>query len=96
MGGRAAGGAGVLGRVRVPVRVRCAFAGHEAWWRHGPEGVAGPTGRPALAPRVPLDRPAGAGHPVGPGRAARAYRLRVFAFPEERPAAGGGRAVPVP
>ncbi|MET8968165.1 hypothetical protein [Streptomyces hydrogenans] len=56
MGGWAAGGAEVLGRVRVTVRVT--FAGHEAVGRHDPEDVDEPV-------------------------------------PEECPAAGGGRAVPV-
>ncbi|MGW4999710.1 hypothetical protein ACWEP8_18760 [Streptomyces hydrogenans] len=56
MGGWAAGGAEVLGRVRVTVRVT--FAGREAVGRHDPEDVDEPV-------------------------------------PEECPAAGGGRAVPV-
>ncbi|MFJ8128309.1 alpha/beta fold hydrolase [Streptomyces hydrogenans] len=92
VGGWAAGGAEVLGRVRVPVRFT--FAEHEAWWRHEPEDVDDLTGRLALAPRVQVDRLPGAGHNVSLGWAARAYHLRVLAFLEECLAAGGGRAVP--
>ncbi|MFB7104368.1 alpha/beta fold hydrolase [Streptomyces hydrogenans] len=91
VGGWAAGGAEVLGRVRVPVRFT--FAEHEAWWRHGPEDVDDLTGRLALAPRVQVDRLPGAGHNVSLGWAARAYHLRVLAFLEECLAAGGERAV---
>ncbi|MGW1773288.1 alpha/beta hydrolase [Streptomyces sp. NPDC002104] len=86
------GGADVLGRVTVPVRFT--FAEHEAWWLHGPDDVADLTGRLARAPRVVVDRLAGAGHNVSLGWAARTYHLRVFAFLEECLAAGGAPAGP--
>jgi pimeloyl-ACP methyl ester carboxylesterase len=82
-----AGGADVLGRVRVPVRFT--FAEHEAWWQHGPVEVDDLIGRLSQAPRVVVDRMEKAGHNISLGWAARAYHLKVFAFLEECLQAGG-------
>lgn len=87
-----AGGADVLGRVRVPVRFT--FAEHEAWWQHGPAEVADLTGRLVHAPRVVVDRLERAGHNISLGWAARTYHLKVFAFLEECLRTGGASTAP--
>ncbi|MEV8309155.1 alpha/beta fold hydrolase [Streptomyces flavidovirens] len=71
----------VAPRVRVPVRFT--FAEHEGWWLHGDDDLADLAARLTAAPRVVLDRLAGAGHNISLGRAARTYHLRALAFLEE-------------
>ncbi|MEU8519879.1 alpha/beta fold hydrolase [Streptomyces sp. NBC_01216] len=80
----------LLPRVRVPVRFT--FAEHEGWWRHTDADLAALTALLPGAPRVLVDRLAGAGHNISLGYAARAYHLRALAFLDECLAAGHGPA----
>ncbi|OUD03689.1 alpha/beta hydrolase [Streptomyces swartbergensis] len=73
--------AGILPRVRVPVRLT--FAQHEAWWGREDDDLADLMGRLSAAPRVVVDHLPHAGHNISLGWAARAYHLKVFAFAEE-------------
>lgn len=67
----------VAARVGVPLRLT--FAEHEPWWRHDKHAVLELSGH-LKAPRLVLDRQAGAGHNISLGWAARSYHLRALAF----------------
>ncbi|MFE9446317.1 alpha/beta fold hydrolase [Streptomyces sp. NPDC006602] len=73
--------AGILPRVRVPVRLT--FAEHEAWWRHDDEAIADLITRLSDAPRIVVDRLPDTGHNISLGWTARAYHLKALAFAEE-------------
>lgn len=71
----------LLPRVGVPVRFT--FAEHEAWWSQSDADLSDLAAQLSAAPRVLVDRLAGAGHNISLGRAARAYHLRALAFLDE-------------
>nr|WP_078603365.1 MULTISPECIES: alpha/beta hydrolase [unclassified Streptomyces] len=73
--------AGILPRVRVPVRLT--FAQHESWWGREDDDVADLMGHLSAAPRIVVDHLPHAGHNISLGWAARAYHLKALAFAEE-------------
>lgn len=72
---------GLAPRIRIPVRYT--LGEHERVWRNDPAEMAAVGALFSGAPRVVVNRQAGAGHNLGLGRTAPAYHLTVLAFAEE-------------